>query len=182
MKKITTIALLLSTVIAVPAFAQNTQALNAGDSTQWVDGSDGTVSRAQVRADLVKAERAGVVAAGDDHTQYPARYQALAAQGTTPKTRAEVRAELVAAEQAGAMPVSSYATTYPEQVQTAIHGDNLPKTRAEVRAELAQAVQTGYAPQSANRRDTAFVYGTVVRAQHASHSVSSIPVENDTAD
>ncbi|MGI4981865.1 MAG: DUF4148 domain-containing protein [Janthinobacterium lividum] len=108
MKKITTAALLLSTVLAAPAFAQNTRVLNAGDNTQWAD---------------------------------------------------------------------------VQQLQTASHVDNnLPKTRAEVRAELADAVQAGYAPQSANRRDTAFVYGTVVRAQHASHSVSSIPVENDTAD
>ncbi|MGI4855755.1 MAG: DUF4148 domain-containing protein [Janthinobacterium lividum] len=69
------------------------------------------------------------------------------------------------------------------QSAQALHADNsLPKTRAEVRAELADAVRAGYAPQSANRRDTAFVYGTVVRAHHASRSLSSIPVANDTAD
>lgn len=63
-------------------------------------------------------------------------------------------------------------------------GGNAPKTRAEVRAELTAAVRAGYAPQSANRRDTAFVYGAALRARRAAHMVSSVPVpvENDTAD
>ncbi|MCY0389055.1 DUF4148 domain-containing protein [Robbsia sp. Bb-Pol-6] len=71
---------------------------------------------------------------------------------------------------------------FAQDSQTLNAGGNIQKTRAEVRAELADAVRAGYAPQSANRRDTAFVYGTTVRAHAVSRSVSSIPVANDTAD
>ncbi|SDV48398.1 DUF4148 domain-containing protein [Chitinasiproducens palmae] len=98
---------LVGAAYAVPGFAQG-------------------LSRADVQADLARAEAAGLP--GNEYATYPvATQRAVAAAaarstqqgvaqtaGNAPKTRAEVRAELVAAEAAGWVPADDY-NTYPSQ-------------------------------------------------------------------
>lgn len=85
-----------------------------------------TKTRAEVKAELVAAERAGTIANGDN---YP-----ILQQAESHKTRAQVQQELVQAEHDGTI---TNGDDYPVVKQVPSH-----KSRAEVRAELVTALQT----------------------------------------
>ncbi|WP_075256621.1 DUF4148 domain-containing protein [Herbaspirillum camelliae] len=82
-----------------------------------------TKTRAEVKAELIAAEKAGTIANGDNYPILPAP--------TTHKTRAEVRAELVAAQREGLI---TNGDDYPILKQPVSH-----KTRAEVESDVASA-------------------------------------------
>ncbi|WDZ95818.1 DUF4148 domain-containing protein [Herbaspirillum sp. WKF16] len=82
-----------------------------------------TKTRAEVKAELVAAQKAGAIANGDNYPILPAT--------TTHKTRAQVRAELVAAQREGLI---ANGDNYPIIKQAESH-----KTRAQVEAEVATA-------------------------------------------
>jgi hypothetical protein len=64
-----------------------------------VPSTHSTLTRAQVRAELLQAEKDGTMASFNDHN-----YPVIAPTGAT-KTRAEVRAELIQAEKDGTLPI-----------------------------------------------------------------------------
>ena len=91
-----------SAVIATPAFAGNAHV--GDDVSAWAGTS--TVSRAQVRADLIQS---GQLAsrAGSEETTYP-----VLAQANTAVSRAQVRSELIQSGQLASR-AGSEETTYP---------------------------------------------------------------------
>jgi hypothetical protein len=125
--RVFTIALALSTTLG-SAFAQS------------------TVSRAQVRAELVQAEKNGDVPAGETgHTLaelYPSRYpHAPAAPGLT---RGQVKAELAEATRNGDVQVGDSGYTLAELNPSRYPRPQTPGlTRAQVKAELLQAIRDG---------------------------------------
>ena len=109
--------------------------------------ADGALTREQVKAELVAAQRTGNVFANSETgllakdmfpSQYPAEYT------TAEMSREQVKAELVAAQRAG----NVIANGESGQTVAALNPARFPaavstKTRAEVKAELAQAQRTG---------------------------------------
>jgi len=94
--------LLSSAVIATPAFAGNAHV--GDDVSAWAGAS--TLTRAQVRADLIQS---GQLAsrAGSEETTYP-----VLAQANTGVSRAQVRSELIQSGQLASR-AGSEETTYP---------------------------------------------------------------------
>ena len=84
----------LASVAATSAFADSYDRANNQPAN-----TPSTVTRAQVKAELLAAQKDGSLAAVNS-VDYPV----IKANGT-PKTRAEVRSELIQAEKDGSMPV-----------------------------------------------------------------------------
>jgi hypothetical protein len=141
MKKLSVVAIALSTLVAGHAFA--------------ADASVGK-TREQVRAELIQAQRNGdLIADGETGARYKDLFPAQYAQPVAvSKSRAEVKAELdealrtgdiVADGQTGAKANELFPAQYAQAranqpvAATAAVG----KTRAEVKAELAEALRTG---------------------------------------
>jgi hypothetical protein len=117
-------ALLLSTaVIATPAFAGNA---HVGDDVNALAGTStpSTLTRAQVRTDLIQSEKIAVRAVNND-TDYP-----VLAQSNSGLTRAEVRSDLIQSEQVAGR-TGNEDTTYPVLAQ-----DNIRPSRAAVKQGL----------------------------------------------
>jgi len=118
--------LLSSAVIATPAFAGNA---HVGDDVNALAATStpSTVTRAQVRADLIQSEQvAGRT--GNEETSYP-----VLAQDNSGVTRAQVRADLVQAEQVAGR-TGNEDTTYPVLSQS-----NTGVSRAAVKQGLSVA-------------------------------------------
>jgi hypothetical protein len=99
-------ALLLSSLIAAPAFADGNA--NLGNDVQSWEGPS-VLTRAQVRQQLIASEQAHQYANSDDNLNYPV----LNNSGPS-KTRAEVKAELAQAQADGQL--NAYDnTTYPAE-------------------------------------------------------------------
>ena len=100
-------------------------ALVALPALAFAQSTPGPVTRAEVRADLIRVEKAGYNPFGND-ANYPVDIQAAEAkvaaqQGTPaiqPETRAEVRQDLVQVEKAGYDPFR-VGSTYPAKLQAA---------------------------------------------------------------
>jgi hypothetical protein len=91
---------LASSLIALASVAATSAFADAYDREYpVVPSTHSTLTRAQVRAELLQAEKDGTMASFNDHD-----YPVIAPTGT-PKTRAEVRAELVQAEKDGTLPI-----------------------------------------------------------------------------
>ncbi|WP_295952903.1 DUF4148 domain-containing protein [Rhodoferax sp.] len=84
----------LASVAATSAFADSYDR-----EYSQVASSPSTVTRAQVKAELLAAQKDGSLAAVNDND-----YPVITATGSA-KTRAQVRAELIQAEKDGTMPV-----------------------------------------------------------------------------
>jgi predicted RNase H-like HicB family nuclease len=130
-------------------FARATSALFLLAALGAAAHADGSVTRAQVKADLAEAMRTGnMIASGESGLTLrelnPQRYPApVLAQG---KTRAQVSSELadairtgniMASDESGLRLNEEHPQLFPAQVVAA------GKSRAEVRAELAEAIRTG---------------------------------------
>jgi len=141
MKKLSVVAIALSTLVAGQVFAADASVAK---------------TREQVRAEVIAAQRSGdLVADGQTGAKFnqlfPAQYaQPVVVQG---KSRAEVKAELAEALRTGDIvadgatgakanelaPAQYAAARAEKSAQTASVG----KTRAEVKAELAEAIRSG---------------------------------------
>lgn len=119
----------LASVAASSAFAEDGYDHNYPVIAATAGSS--TVTRAQVRAELIQAEKDGSLAAISDND-----YPVLHSTGPA-KTRAEVRAELIQAEKDGSLAEISN-NNYP-----VLHSSGPSKTRDEVRAETAAAMKDG---------------------------------------
>jgi len=141
MKKLSVVAIALSTLVAGHAFA--------------ADASVGK-TREQVRAELIQAQRNGdLIADGETGARYKDLAPHLYAQPVAvSKSRAEVKAELaeairtgdiVADGQTGAKANELFPAQYAQAraEQPAAVTAAVGKTRAEVKAEVAQAIRTG---------------------------------------
>ena len=84
----------LASVATTSAFADS-----YGRQNSVVTSTQSTVTRAQVRADLVAAQKDGSLTVVNDNN-----YPVITATGT-PQTRAQVRAELIQAQKDGSIPV-----------------------------------------------------------------------------
>lgn len=113
-------ALVFAAVVAAPAFATNT--VDYGN----IAFTPGTVTRADVRAEVLRARAAGEL----DITEASPAFPVAAASGLT---RAEVRAEAIRARAAGELDYTE--ANYP--LLAAATPSTL--TRAEVRAEFIRA-------------------------------------------
>ncbi|GBU15407.1 hypothetical protein AwPolaro_07850 [Polaromonas sp.] len=123
-----------SSVIALAAMVAGSAF--AGDSSypsSVASSSPSTVTRAQVQAELLQAQKNGAWRATLDDHDYPT----IQAVGT-PKTRAEVQAELAQAQKSGHWSSSLDDHSYPT-----IQAVGTPKTRAEVKIELDKARADG---------------------------------------
>src|SRR5580698_6021022 len=105
--------LLSSAVIATPAFAGNA---HVGDDVNALAGTStpSTVTRAQVRADLIQSSQVASRNSNEE-TTYP-----VLAQSNAGESRAQVRAELVQSEQVAGR-TGNEETTYPELGQSNVH-------------------------------------------------------------
>lgn len=92
-KLLATSLVALASVAATSAFADSYDR-----ETAQLASAPSTLTRAQVRAELVAAEKDGSLAAVTDNN-----YPVIAPSGT-PLTRAEVRADLIKAEKDGTIP------------------------------------------------------------------------------
>ena len=117
-------ALVLAATVAAPAFASN--AVDYGN----IAFKAGTVTRAEVRAEVLRARAAGEL----DITEASNPFAAAAPSSLT---RAEVRTEAIRARAAGELDVTE--ANYP--VQAAVPASTL--SRAEVRAEFIRARAAG---------------------------------------
>ena len=117
-------SLVFAAVVAAPAFATNT--VDYGD----IAFKAGTVTRAEVRAEVLRARAAGEL----DITEATPAFAVAAASGLT---RAEVRAEAIRARAAGELDLTE--ADYP--VLAVAPASTL--TRAEVRAEFIRARNAG---------------------------------------
>ncbi len=99
--------ILASTVIALAAVAAGSAFADTFDQQYPVVApSHSTLTRAQVRAELLQAQKDGTWLDTGNLDNYP-----VIANVGTPKTRAEVRAELFKAQKDGTMP-ASYGDLY----------------------------------------------------------------------
>jgi hypothetical protein len=141
MKKLSVVAIALSTLVAGHAFA--------------ADAFVGK-TREQVRAELIQAQRNGdLIADGETGARYKDLAPHLYAQPVAvSKSRAEVKAELAEAIRTGDIVAdgqtgakanelfpAQYAQARADKAVTATAA--VGKTRAEVKAELAEALRTG---------------------------------------
>lgn len=118
-------ALVLASAIAAPAFAINT--VDYGN----IAFKPGSVTRAEVRAEVLRARAAGELEINEATPAFP-----VAAQPSR-LTRAEVRAEAIRARAAGELDLTE--ADYP--VLSATPPSTV--TRAEVRAEFIRARDAG---------------------------------------
>ena len=117
-------SLVFAAVVAAPAFATNT--VDYGNITF----KPGTVTRAEVRAEVLRARAAGEL----DITEAT---PAFAVAAPSSLTRAEVRAEAIRARAAGELDLTE--ADYPVLAV----GPASTLTRAEVRAEFIRARNAG---------------------------------------
>lgn len=127
----TIIATTILAAVSVSAFAQTQSTADAERDWDNMHARNdypimpfkSTKTRAEVKAELIAAQKAGTITNGDDYPILPAP--------TSHKTRAAVQAELVAAQRDGLI-ANDY--NYPIIKQAESH-----KTRAQVEAEIAVA-------------------------------------------
>ncbi|SFB87365.1 protein of unknown function [Polaromonas sp. OV174] len=92
--------ILASTVIALASLAAGSAFADSYDQQHPVMApTQSSVTRAQVQAELLQAQKSGTWSATDDYSNYPA-----VSNTGTPKTRAEVQAELRQAQKDGSIP------------------------------------------------------------------------------
>jgi len=125
MKRVLISALLVSAALATaPAFAQS------------------SLTRAEVKAQLVQAEQSGQLMQQRDPSDYPID-QATNNHGAT--SRAAVKSDLVQAEKSGTL-AQQVAPNDQPFIATATSANNGELTRAEVKRELSVARQAGLVP------------------------------------
>jgi hypothetical protein len=100
---------LLPATLAVFAALSVGQAFAADEANQFNPNAiaQGTATRAQVKAELAQAVRAGEIATDVETGQ--SLSQPFVTHATSAKTRAEVKAELVQAARAGQLPLADQA-------------------------------------------------------------------------
>ena len=121
----TLIAGLVTTLAAAGAFANDQ--FNGEAHYQLPQASTSTVTRAQVKAEAIQAQRSGLIAYGDAGYKTP--------DAVSTKTRAEVRAETAQALAADEISFGEAGYKTPHAVST--------RSRAEVRAEAIEAQRQG---------------------------------------
>jgi hypothetical protein len=125
MKRVLISALLISAAFAAaPVFAQS------------------SLTRAEVKAQLVQAEQSGQLMQQHNPNDYPINQTA---NNQSSKSRADVKSELVKAEKAGTL-AQQVAPNDQPFIATATSANNGEITRAEVKRELAVARQAGLVP------------------------------------
>jgi Domain of unknown function (DUF4148) len=135
-----------------------------------------SLTRAQVKAELIEAQRNGaVVADGQTGGTYrklnPNRYPPL--QATSQKSREQIKAELAAAQRDGTLIANvDTGATYRELAPHRFPAPTVMpgKTREEVKMELAEAIRLGDVPINDIGRTPAdlapHIYASI-RAEHA---------------
>jgi len=109
------------------------------------------LTREQVIADLVEAQRTGNIATGLDGNKKlneldPVRYAQAALPAAASTTRDQVRAELIEAQRTGDVATGLDGNKKLNELEPARYASQQTtqgKTRAQVRAELIEAQRTG---------------------------------------
>jgi hypothetical protein len=133
-------------LIAAVAFAFAGSAAMAQEVTVDATVFHATKTRAEVRAEVLKARAEGTLL---PVTEFEAQVRPVVAAVPSALTRAEVRAEVLKAHAAGTL---QFATEFDAQVQPIVVAAPSQLTREQVRAE-ARAVARS------NRRDTLYTPG-----------------------
>lgn len=140
MKKTSIAALLISAVVAVPAFASGVGPAPFYRPQVETTAQASTVTRAEVRADVAQARAAGELNANANAPAWPVRMAAVSTNATNaPKTRSEVKAELAQARANGELSLNPSAPAYPRQFATG--GYTVP--RAQIHTQLSQGSVNG---------------------------------------
>lgn len=137
MKKTSIAALLISAVVAVPAFASGVGPAPFYRPQVETTAQASTVTRAEVRADVAQARAAGELNANANAPAWPVRTAAASTNAT--KTRSEVKAELAQARANGELSLNPNAPAYPQQFATG--GYTVP--RAQIHTQLSQGSVNG---------------------------------------
>ena len=127
----TTTKILASTVITLASLAAGSAFAETISYPSFVDvPSQSTVSRAEVRAELVQAENTNHLLSTNTYKDYPSVMD-TSSQSTV--SRAQVRAELAQAEKGDHLLSTNTYKDYPMTMQA-----NSPASRADVHAALSQ--------------------------------------------